>query len=199
MIGLHRCPSWQHIIPYLNTVVAAFAPQEEAAGFTSTSTCRYSVSISKGSFVLCYSVRWCILTKVTATCECPVLTEGKDKDSLRRAFKTSSHLCTFLSQVTKKPSLGGQVWADGSIFAVGDCNYGCIGEPGNWEMPPVPKISYPGGMGGNGRMARWSIDSQTSNTLSWSNGHFPQFGVIIWQASTFCYVLLYLSATWGYM
>ena len=55
-----------------------------------------------------------------------------------------SHLCTFLSQVTKKPSLGGQVWADGSIYAVGDCNYGCIGEPGNWEMPPVPKISYPG-------------------------------------------------------
>ena len=47
-------------------------------------------------------------------------------------------------QVTKKPSLGGGVWADGSIFAVGDCNYGCIGEPGNWEMPPVPKISYPG-------------------------------------------------------
>eukprot|EP00438_Fugacium_kawagutii_P009143 Skav206184 [mRNA] locus=scaffold1844:86363:95992:- [translate_table: standard] len=47
-------------------------------------------------------------------------------------------------QVTKKPSLGGQVWADGSIYAVGDCNYGCIGEPGNWEMPPVPKISYPG-------------------------------------------------------
>lgn len=71
----------------------------------------------------------------------------------RHAFKTSSHLCTFLPQVTKKPSLGGQVWADGSIFAVGDCNYGCIGEPGNWEMPPVPKISYPGGMGGNGRMA----------------------------------------------
>ncbi|CAJ1459864.1 unnamed protein product [Effrenium voratum] len=47
-------------------------------------------------------------------------------------------------QVTKKPSEGGGVWADGSIFAVGDCNYGCIGEPGNWEMPPVPKISYPG-------------------------------------------------------
>ena len=47
-------------------------------------------------------------------------------------------------QVTKKPSEGGGVWADGTIFAVGDCNYGCIGEPGKWEMPPVPKISYPG-------------------------------------------------------
>mmetsp|Transcript_72476 Transcript_72476/g.156714 ORF Transcript_72476/g.156714 Transcript_72476/m.156714 type:complete len:443 (-) Transcript_72476:143-1471(-) len=47
-------------------------------------------------------------------------------------------------QVTKKPEAGGGVWADGTFFAVGDCNYGCIGEPGNWEMPPVPKISYPG-------------------------------------------------------
>mmetsp|Transcript_50977 Transcript_50977/g.70056 ORF Transcript_50977/g.70056 Transcript_50977/m.70056 type:complete len:443 (-) Transcript_50977:102-1430(-) len=47
-------------------------------------------------------------------------------------------------QVTNKPTEGGGVWADGSIFAVGDCNYGCIGDPPNFEMPPVPKISYPG-------------------------------------------------------
>merc|ERR1711879_185607 len=26
----------------------------------------------------------------------------------------------------------------------GDCNLGCIGAPPNFEMPPVPKISYPG-------------------------------------------------------
>jgi len=44
-------------------------------------------------------------------------------------------------QVTKKD---GTVWCDGTIFAVGDCNYGCLGAPPNWEMPPVPKISYPG-------------------------------------------------------
>jgi len=47
-------------------------------------------------------------------------------------------------QVTKKPTEGGAIWADGTIYAVGDCNYGCIGEPGNWVMAPVPKISYPG-------------------------------------------------------
>merc|ERR1711967_63871 len=47
-------------------------------------------------------------------------------------------------QVTKKPELGGEIWGDGTIFAVGDCNYGCIGAPPNWEMPPIPKISYPG-------------------------------------------------------
>jgi len=50
-------------------------------------------------------------------------------------------------QVTKKPAAGealGEVYADGTIFAVGDCNYGCIGNPPNWVMPPIPKISYPG-------------------------------------------------------
>merc|ERR1712014_264912 len=50
-------------------------------------------------------------------------------------------------QVTKKPAPGqsiGDLYADGKIFAVGDCNYGCIGDPPNWVMPPVPKISYPG-------------------------------------------------------
>merc|ERR1711862_970293 len=50
-------------------------------------------------------------------------------------------------QVTKKPAPGksiGEVYADGKIFAVGDCNYGCIGDPSNWVMPPIPKISYPG-------------------------------------------------------
>jgi len=47
-------------------------------------------------------------------------------------------------QVTKKPEEGGAVWGDGVFFAVGDCNYGCIGSPPNWIMPPIPKISYPG-------------------------------------------------------
>merc|ERR1712070_906635 len=55
-------------------------------------------------------------------------------------------------QVTMKPKkdangkeeLEGAVWGSGTVFAVGDCNYGCIGSPAEWLMPPVPKISYPG-------------------------------------------------------
>jgi len=50
-------------------------------------------------------------------------------------------------QVTEKPAPGedmGKVWGKGCVFAVGDCNYGCIGNPPNWVMPPIPKISYPG-------------------------------------------------------
>jgi hypothetical protein len=62
-----------------------------------------------------------------------------------------------------------ELWGDGSVFAIGDCNYGCIpraqkyapkdgkgavdgkGEftdknysPSDWDLPPIPKISYPG-------------------------------------------------------
>jgi len=50
-------------------------------------------------------------------------------------------------QVTKKPPQGqpiGELWGDGTIFAIGDCNYGCIGSPEHWILPPIPKISYPG-------------------------------------------------------
>jgi len=53
-----------------------------------------------------------------------------------------------------------KVWCDGVVYAVGDCNFGCIGRPGKpaepqpgkepgppkWDgpLPMVPKISYPG-------------------------------------------------------
>jgi len=35
------------------------------------------------------------------------------------------------------------------IYAIGDCNYGCVEEPSEkdfakWPIPPIPKISYPG-------------------------------------------------------
>ncbi|CAK9115340.1 unnamed protein product [Durusdinium trenchii] len=49
-------------------------------------------------------------------------------------------------QVTLRPSGNeplGETWAEGRVFAVGDCNYGCIGNPPDWIMPPVPKVSFP--------------------------------------------------------
>lgn len=64
--------------------------------------------------------------------------------ALSESFMFLGNLWACSVQYPRKPSLGGGVWADGTIYAVGDCNYGCIGEPGKWEMPPVPKISYPG-------------------------------------------------------
>merc|ERR1712060_33512 len=47
----------------------------------------------------------------------------------------------------------GKVWGSDEqgyarIYAIGDCNYGCVDEPGkkpdDWPIPPIPKISYPG-------------------------------------------------------
>merc|ERR1712194_617788 len=57
---------------------------------------------------------------------------------------------TFTLQPVLERSMGVKfIWGevkslDGKVFAVGDCNLGCIGEPPNFEMPPIPKISYPG-------------------------------------------------------
>lgn len=73
--------------------------------------------------------------------------------------RLDSHGC----QVTLRPGNEpvGELWAEGRVFAVGDCNYGslavadsitymvhvgrpgCIGNPPDWIMPPVPKISFP--------------------------------------------------------
>jgi NADH dehydrogenase FAD-containing subunit len=65
------------------------------------------------------------------------------------------HMNKYL-QVTGRPLEGkaeGAIWGDGNIFAVGDCNYGCIASkdynPGTGMgaeviMHGVPKISYPG-------------------------------------------------------
>merc|ERR1711865_1119508 len=39
---------------------------------------------------------------------------------------------------------GKSLWAKGKIYAVGDCNFGCVGSHPNREVPPIPKISYPG-------------------------------------------------------
>lgn len=49
--------------------------------------------------------------------------------------------------VAKWPAISGRLGYP-RIFAVGDCNYSCVDEPGkkpdDWPIPPIPKISYPG-------------------------------------------------------
>jgi len=39
---------------------------------------------------------------------------------------------------------GNKAWGGGKVFAVGDCNFGCVGNHPDFIMPPIPKISYPG-------------------------------------------------------
>lgn len=49
----------------------------------------------------------------------------------------------FVSIILQVTNAKGEVWGQGVVFAVGDCNYGCVGSPQKWELHPIPKISYP--------------------------------------------------------
>lgn len=49
----------------------------------------------------------------------------------------------YINKKLQVTTANGDVWGNGKVFAIGDCNYGCVGSPANWEMAPIPKISYP--------------------------------------------------------
>merc|ERR1712046_252262 len=66
-------------------------------------------------------------------------------------------------QVTGKSDLEGKVWGNGDFFAVGDCNYGCIGTPKKWILPPIPKNFIPRRRASYARMCQF--DDQGSAHL----------------------------------
>jgi len=83
---------------------------------------------------------------------------GVDKEYVCIGVKASNYFMPKETLSDKGPGGGGwiyinkhlqvtdkdlNVWGDGTCFAVGDCNFGCIGAPPNFELPPIPKISYP--------------------------------------------------------
>lgn len=49
----------------------------------------------------------------------------------------------YINKKLQVTNSSGDIWGKGVVFAVGDCNYGCVGSPANWELHPIPKISYP--------------------------------------------------------
>lgn len=49
----------------------------------------------------------------------------------------------YINKKLQVTTANGEVWGKGVVFAVGDCNYGCVGSPAAWELHPIPKISYP--------------------------------------------------------
>merc|ERR1719235_2405724 len=86
------------------------------------------------------------------------LPNGVDKEYVCIGVKASNYFMPKETLSDKGPGGGGwiyinkhlqvtdkdlNVWGDGTCFAVGDCNFGCIGAPPNFELPPIPKISYP--------------------------------------------------------
>merc|ERR1711998_472509 len=96
------------------------------------------------------------------------LPEGPDKEYVCIGVKASNYFMPKETLSEKGPGGGGWILMDQTlgvktrdnkpwgvdekgyarIYAIGDCNYGCIEEPGKkpneWPIPPIPKISYPG-------------------------------------------------------
>jgi len=96
------------------------------------------------------------------------LTNGPDKEYVCIGVKASNFFMPAETLSEKGPGGGGWILMDqglgvktrdnkpwgvdekgyARVWAIGDCNYGCIEEagkkPGEWPIPPIPKISYPG-------------------------------------------------------
>jgi len=93
---------------------------------------------------------------------------GADKQYVCIGVKASNYFMPTETKSEKGPGGGGWILMDQTlgvvtregkkwgedekghhrIYAIGDCNYGCIEEkgkkPDEWPIPPIPKISYPG-------------------------------------------------------
>merc|ERR1712061_319608 len=96
------------------------------------------------------------------------LPAGPDKEYICIGVKASNYFMPTETLSEKGPGGGGwilmdmtlavktregKVWCTDEqgyarIYAIGDCNYGCVDEagkkPDEWPIPPIPKISYPG-------------------------------------------------------
>jgi hypothetical protein len=96
------------------------------------------------------------------------LGNGPDKEYVCIGVKASNYFMPKETLSEKGPGGGGWILMDQTlgvktrdnqpwgvdekgyhrIYAIGDCNYGCIEEagkkPNEWPIPPIPKISYPG-------------------------------------------------------
>jgi len=96
------------------------------------------------------------------------LPNGVDKEYVCIGVKASNYFMPAETLSDKGPGGGGWILMDmslavtdkqgkkwgaddkgfGRVYAVGDCNYGCVESPGKpldeWTLPPVAKISYPG-------------------------------------------------------
>jgi len=94
--------------------------------------------------------------------------KGPDKEYVCIGVKASNYFMPTETLSEKGPGGGGWILMDQTlgvktregkpwgiddkgytrVWAIGDCNYGCIEEPGKkpgeWPIPPIPKISYPG-------------------------------------------------------
>jgi len=164
-IGVEWVTELQHFFPALNLTVLDFLPKP--LGPLPASAADYCMKyMDKHKINQHYSTKYDAKSKEFWTKI--GLPNGPDKEYVCIGVKASNYFMPKETLSEKGPGGGGWIlmnqnlgvktkegkpWGVDSkgmprIFAVGDCNYGCVEEPGKppnqWPIPPIPKISYPG-------------------------------------------------------
>eukprot|EP00397_Hematodinium_sp_SG-2012_P021623 GEMP01022350.1.p1 GENE.GEMP01022350.1~~GEMP01022350.1.p1 ORF type:complete len:459 (+),score=103.00 GEMP01022350.1:146-1522(+) len=158
-IGVEWATELQHFFPNLKITIIDFLPN--CLGPLPKAAQDYCDNYMADNGIKCfYGVKYDPKDlKFWSNIELP---NGADEIYLCMGVKASSHFMPKDTLSDKGPGGGGWIYmnkhlqvttktgellGDGSIYAVGDCNYGCIGSPDDWKsgkgMYPIPKISYP--------------------------------------------------------
>jgi len=156
-IGVEWVTELQYFFPSLKLTIIDFLPQ--CLGPLPAKAAGYCTNYMKSVGINCvYSIKYAPDDKAfwkQISCE-----GGVDKTYVCIGVKASNYFMPKETLSDKGPGGGGwiyinkklqvmknqgkEMFGDGSFFAVGDCNFGCVGNPPNFELPPIPKISYPG-------------------------------------------------------
>ncbi|CAK9022814.1 unnamed protein product [Durusdinium trenchii] len=164
-IGVEWATEIQHFFPRVKLTIIDFLPQP--LGPLPASAAKYCEKyMNKVGIKQFYNTKYD--AKNTEFWKSIDLPNGADKEYVCIGVKASNYFMPKETLSEKGPGGGGwilmnqnlsvktrdgKLWgADDKgfprIYAVGDCNYGCIEEPGkkpdDWPIPPIPKISYPG-------------------------------------------------------
>merc|ERR1712087_191332 len=164
-IGVEWVTELQHFFPNLKCTIIDFLPQ--CLGPLPAKAAAYcSKYMTKKGIKQFYNTKYDAKSKDFWTkIELP---NGPDKEYICIGVKASNYFMPSEVLSERGPGGGGwilmdmtlavktregKVWSadekgHARIYAVGDCNYGCVEEPGkkpdDWPIPPIPKISYPG-------------------------------------------------------
>jgi len=158
-IGVEWVTELRHYFPNLNLTIIDFLPN--CLGPLPESAAKYCDAYMKRNDIKTfYGVKYDPGNK--AFWEKIDMPNGADEIYLCMGVKASNHFMPAETLSDKGPGGGGwimmdhhlkvttktgEIWGNGNIYAIGDCNYACIGGPEDWKngqgMNPIPKISYP--------------------------------------------------------
>jgi len=164
-IGVEWVTELRHFFPNLKLTIIDFLPQP--LGPLPPAAAKYCAKyMERNGIKQFYSIKYA--AKDPAFWKKIQLPNGVDKEYICIGVKASNYFMPKDTLSEKGPGGGGwinmnttlavvtrdgDVWGEDEegyarIYAVGDCNAGGIGDPSkkpeDWDIPPIPKISYPG-------------------------------------------------------